>query len=534
MFEFDPVLVNQWLSKSARRVPDKEAIVTDRERMTYRQIDQRSSYLAKVLLGMNLSAQDRVVVFLDDSVKTVISIYGTLKAGGAFVVLEGSVKSGKLGYILKNSCASVLITDTSKSPAVCEAFDEETGHCKIIWTGPEKKIPGNLSDISYSWQECFAGFSEQHFEAESVSLPEVIDTDLACLIYTSGSTGEPKGVVSTHHNMVSAAKSIIQYIGNNHDDIILNVLPLSFDYGLYQVIMAFMFGGTVVENKSLIYMNTILKTIEREQVTGFPIVPTIAAMLLRREDLHKYDFNSLRYLTNTGAALPVDHILGLREIFVGAKLYSMFGLTECKRVGYLPPEELERRPGSVGKAMPNCRVHVVDDEGCEVEAGEIGELVIKGSNVMQGYWMSPDLTEKTYRRGRYHHERLLHSGDYFRKDEDGYLYFMGRKDDMIKSKGERISPKEVENTITGFEGVAEAAVIGVPDEILGQAVKAFIVLCGKKRLSEKKLFKMCSENLETFAVPKYIEILDSLPKTPNGKVDKKALKNMCSCSPIGT
>ncbi|MHC4570406.1 MAG: class I adenylate-forming enzyme family protein, partial [Planctomycetota bacterium] len=351
-------------------------------------------------------------------------------------------------------------------------------------------------------------------------MPRCIDVDLATLIYTSGSTGEPKGVMSTHHNMISAARSIVQYVGNVEDDIILDVLPLSFDYGLYQVIMAFMFGGTIVLEKSFLYLHTILERIAQEKVTGFPIVPTIVAMLLKLDDLTQYDFSSLRYMTNTGAALPVEHIRRLRSMFPHVTMISMFGLTECKRVCYLPPEELDRIPSSVGKAMPNCEVFVVDEDGNEVPPGKTGELIIRGSNVMQGYWKDPHITARTYRDGQYPSGRILYSGDYFKKDEQGYLYFLGRKDDMIKSKGERISAKEVENNISCMEGVAEVAVVGLPDEIFGQVIKACIVPAPNVELIDKQVLKYCAANMETFMVPKYIEFMDSLPKTPNGKIDK--------------
>jgi acyl-CoA synthetase (AMP-forming)/AMP-acid ligase II len=325
--------------------------------------------------------------------------------------------------------------------------------------------------------------------------------------------------------MISAARSIIQYVGNVEDDVILDVLPLSFDYGLYQVIMAFMFGGTVVLEKSVLYFHTILERIAQEKVTGIPIVPTIVAILLKMEGLTQYDFSTLRYITNTGAALPVEHIRRLRSMFPEITMFSMFGLTECKRVSYLPPEEIDRIPSSVGKAMPNCEVFVVDEDGSEVAPGETGELIIRGSNVMQGYWRDPGTTARTYRDGLYPSARILYSGDYFRKDEQGYLYFLGRKDDMIKSKGERISPKEVENSISEIEGVSEVAVLGVPDEIFGQAIKAYIVPAPDVDLAEKQVLKHCAANMETFMVPKYIEFMDSLPKTPNGKIDKKQLKS---------
>jgi amino acid adenylation domain-containing protein len=525
MFEFDPTLVHEWLRRSARRFPDKAALVCGQERWTYRALDQRSDYLAGTLLDEGVRRGDRVVVLLDNSAETVISLYGILKAGGVFIILAGSLKGAKLKYILENSGADVLITHVSKAKVVTDALGDDPGRRKVIWVGAENRIPEEYAEASWSWDEIFSDFTDETGAAKNKSdLPRCVDVDLATLIYTSGSTGEPKGVMSTHHNMISAARSIIQYIGNSEDDIILDVLPLSFDYGLYQVIMAFMFGGTVVLERSFLYLHSILERVAQEKVTGFPIVPTIVAMLLKLQDLTQYDFSTLRYMTNTGAALPVEHIRRLRDMFPEVTMISMFGLTECKRVSYLPPEELDRIPSSVGKAMPNCEVFVVDEDGNEVPPGETGELVIRGSNVMQGYWRDPEITARTYRDGQYPSGRILYSGDYFRKDEQGYLYFLGRRDDMIKSKGERISAKEVENNICGMEGVTEVAVLGLPDEILGQAIKAYIVPAQDVELAEKEVLKYCAANMETFMVPKYVEFMESLPKTPNGKIDKKLLK----------
>ena len=527
MIEFDPMLVHDWLRRSARRFPDKVALVCGQERWTYGQLDRHTDHLAAALLNIGLRRQDRVVMLLDNSAETVISLYGTLKAGGVFVILASSIKAAKLRYILENSDASILITHTDKAKVVCEALSNWPKDCKVIWVGPKSSIPEKLSRSSTSWDDLFSniGSAAKNFaEQNENKSPRCIDVDLATLIYTSGTTGEPKGVMSTHHNMISAARSIIQYIDNVEDDVILDVLPLSFGYGLYQVLMAFMFGGTVVLEKSFIYLHNVLQRIAQEKVTGIPMVPTIVAMLLKMGDIRKYDLSTLRYITNAGAALPVRHVYALRNLLPHVKIFSMYGLTECIRVSYLEPEELDRRPSSVGKAMPNCEVFIVDEDGNEISPGQTGELIIRGSNVMQGYWRDPEATARTYRNGSYPSERILYSGDYLRKDEEGFLYFVGRKDDMIKSKGERISAKEVENNICSMNGVLEAAVIGVPDEILGQAIKAFIVPLPEVNLDQRQVLKYCTENVETFMVPKYIEFLGSLPKTPNGKIDKRQLK----------
>jgi long-chain acyl-CoA synthetase len=516
---FNPVLVHEYLTLSARRFPAKEALVCGEERWTYGALDEASGRLAGALVRMGLSRQDRVAIFLDNSAEAVVSLYGTLKAGGIFVILNASLRPGKLGYILQDSGARFLIASGKNAGIVKAALSQLSHPPGLIWV---KGTPDDLAGFpagSDSWNAVLDSSTPEKGPGHAC-----LECDLAALIYTSGSTGEPKGVMSTHRNMVSAARSIIQYLENSPEDILIDVLPLSFDYGLYQVIMAFMFGGTVVLEKSFLYPVIILKTMERERVTGFPIVPTLAAMLLKIGNLSAYDLGSLRYMTNTAAALPVEHIRRLRALFPRVRLYSMYGLTECKRVSYLPPEELDRRPSSVGKAIPNCEVFIVDEEGRRAAPGRAGELVIRGPNVMQGYWNAPELTARTFRPGRYPDDRMLYSGDLFRMDADGFLYFLGRKDDMIKTKGERVSPREIENALCGMEGVAEAAVIGVPDEIFGEAVEAFVALKPGFQATEKSVLRHCAGQLEPFLVPRRVQILPELPRSPNGKVDKKALR----------
>lgn len=525
---FAPTLLHEYFSRTAKLYPHKDALICGDKRFTYSLIDRQSDIIKDALTDIGTKRQDKVVIFMDNVPEAIVSLYGILKAGCVFVLLNGTLKAKKLAHIFRNSEATVLITDTSKAKVVAEAFDDSDVNGKIIWTGNSSAIPKKLLPFSRTWDSLF---SESSGMDQNVRLTKTIansrrciDVDLAALIYTSGSTGEPKGVMSTHFNMISAARSIIQYLGNSEKDVVLTVLPLSFDYGLYQVIMAFMYGGTVVLEKSFLYIHKVLERIAQEGVTGFPVVPTVLAMILNLRDIKKYNFASLRYITNTGAALPAEHIRKFREFFPEVKFFSMFGLTECKRVCYLPPEELDKKPLSVGIPIPNCEVFVLDESGKEVEPGVTGELVVRGSNVMQGYWKDPELTAKYYRPGRYPGERLLYSGDDFRRDEEGYLYFLGRKDDMIKSRGERISPKEIENVLCQIPGVIEAAVIGVPDEIAGQSIKAFLVCDKGAKLTEKDILKHCSENLESFALPKHIEILEQLPKTPHGKIDKKVLK----------
>jgi amino acid adenylation domain-containing protein len=515
---FDPTLVHEFLRFSTEKYPDKEALICGDQRYTYRELNTLSDNMAQNLINHGLQRHERVIVFLDNSAETVIALFAILKAGAAFVIVNGALKAAKLSYIARDSGSTFLISHSSKLKVVAEANRDIPEDCQLVWIGAQNKLDEELQAKSLFWDDLLISPQAQ------LSYPRIIDSDLATLIYTSGSTGDPKGVISSHHNMISAARSIIQYIENRPEDIIIDTLPLSFDYGLYQVIMSVLFGGTVVIEQSFMFPIKILQTIEKEKVTGFPIVPTIVAFLLNMPSFATFNLSSLKYMSNTGSALPVNHIQKLKELFPQVRMYSMYGLTECKRVSYLPPEDLEKKPGSVGIPMPNCEVFIVDEDGHELPAGENGELVIRGSNVMRGYWNSPELTAKTYSKGKLPGEKLLYSGDIFKKDEDGYLYFVGRKDDLIKTKGERVSPKEIENILCHHSSVADAAVIGVPDEILGSAIKAFVVPKSQNSLSEKDILKHCKENMEIFMVPKYVTFIDELPKTPNGKIDKKFLK----------
>jgi acyl-CoA synthetase (AMP-forming)/AMP-acid ligase II len=291
------------------------------------------------------------------------------------------------------------------------------------------------------------------------------------------------------------------------------------------MLMTFKIGGRLVLEKSFTYPYKVINLMLQERVTGFPGVPTIFSILLQLEDIKKIDFKDLRYITNTGAALPVDHIRRIRETFPKATLYSMYGLTECKRVSYLPPEELDRRPASVGKGMPNEEVFLVDDSGQRITTSDtVGELVVRGANVMVGYWENPEETAKCLKPGLYPWEKALYTGDLFKMDEDGFLYFVGRKDDIIKSRGEKVSPKEVENVLHALSGVLHAAVIGIPDEVLGQAVKAFIVPKNGASLTEKDVLTHCRANLEDFMVPKHVEFREELEQTSSGKIKKTNLK----------
>ncbi len=515
------MLVPEFLERSAEKFPDKTALVCEGNRLTFRELEVSANRLAHCLLDAGLARSDRVAVYLEPCPEAVVAIFGALKAGCVFVVVNPQVKAKKLAYILNDCQVRCLVTDTAHLIEIAPTL-EVFPHLRLIIVSDLDKEP-----VEPYATPAIRRLAYQELTRYSSDRPpqSCIDIDLASLVYTSGSTGIPKGVMLTHLNMVTAAESISRYLENTPDDIIMNVLPLSFDYGLYQVLMAIRFGGRVILEKSFLFPYRTIELMIEERVTGFPIVPAMAAVLFTVKNLKELDFSSLRYISSTGQALPPAYISRLRNLFPGAKIYSMYGLTECKRVSYLFPEEIDRRPLSVGKAIPNTEVWIVDKKGKKIDRpGIVGELVVRGSHVMKGYWNLPEETKKTLKPGPLPYEKVLYTGDLFKLDEEGFLYFVSRKDDLIKVGAGRVSPREVENALYEMADIEEAAVIGVDHKILGQAVKAFVVLKKGSAATAEDVLKHCASRLENFMVPKSVEIRPSLPKSAHGKIDKKGLK----------
>ncbi len=512
------MLVHHFLERAAARHPDKTALVCGAQRLSYRDLDAMAEGLAAALRAMGLRRGEQVLIHLENSPEAVVSLFAVLKAGGVFALLNSGVKAGKLAFIAKDCAAPILIAHTAKAAVVREALHGAPSLKTIVWCG---RAPPGPHDHPPTGRACVR-WAEAVAAAPSVAQGGV-DLDLATLIYTSGSTGEPKGVMSNHLNMVAATRSIIDYLRNTPDDVVLSALPLSFGYGLYQVLASFYVGATVVLEKSFAFPFRIMQRMVHERATGTPFVPTMFALLLQM-DLQRFSLPHLRYVTNAGAALPVPYIRRFRELFPAVDLYSMYGLTECTRALYLPPAEIDRRPDSVGIAIPNTEVFLVDEYGAEAPTGAVGELVVRGAHVAQGYWNSPELTASVFRPGRYRSDVRLHTGDLFRRDEAGYYYFVARKDELIKTRGERVSPREIEDVVCAMPQVAEAAAVAVPDPILGQAIRLFVVAAHGRTLSAWEILRHCQRHLEPFMVPKYVDLRTSLPRSPSGKLDRRALE----------
>ncbi|CAG7857742.1 fatty-acyl-CoA synthase [biofilm metagenome] len=507
------MLVREFLETTAERLPQKTAVVCDGQRWTYADINRMADNLANALVNNGVKRGDRVVIYFKNCIETVVSIFGVLKAGAVFVVVNRSTKAEKLVYILQNCRATALIAD-DKIPieAVNSLINLHDKWLKtLIICGAVQTYKFNNLCPVLSWDD---EIINNQNKAERPPINN-IDLDLACIIYTSGTTGEAKGVMCDHSSMAFVSGAIIEYLENSENDIVLNVLPLSFGYGLYQLLTIFRIGGTLILENSFAFPAAILNLIEQERVTGLPGVPTFFAMLLQF-DFSKVNFSSLRYLTNAASGLPPSHLLELQNRLPDTKIFAMYGLTETVRALYLPPECVTKKPESVGVAIPGTEVWV-EREGVRLKHGEVGELVVRGRHVMRGYWEAPELSAVRFRPGTLPGERLCYTGDLFKMDEDGLFYFVSRQDDIIKSRGEKVAPREVESVLHKLSGVVEAVVIGVPDALLGQAIKAFIIK-GDKPLTEREVLAYCRLHLEDYMVPKFIEIVETLPKSPSGKV----------------
>ena len=511
-------LIHDLLFASARRSPHAQALVYGAVRLDYAALATAVEGAAGALLGAGIGPRERVAVFLEKRVENVAAMFGAALAGAVFVPVNPQLKPEQVAHILADCNVRVLVT----SPERLLQLREVLANCPDLRT----------VFVTGAVQAC-DGLDVRAWDAAQVApAPGVlaarrpIDADMAAILYTSGSTGKPKGVVLSHRNMVAGAHSVSSYLAITSQDRILSVLPLSFDYGLSQLTCAFLKGATAVLINHL-FAKDILNMVAAERITGLAAVPPLwfqLAQLTWPADC------SLRYLTNSGGALPTATVASLRAALPNAELFLMYGLTEAFRSTYLPPGELDRRPESMGRAIPNAQVLVVRPDGTPCAPNEPGELVHRGALVSLGYWNDPIKTAERFKPAPGQNpalplvEMAVWSGDTVRMDEEGYLYFIGRNDDMIKVSGYRVSPLEVEEVVYASGQVAEAVAFGVPHPQLGQAI-VLLALPKEESVTTAALLKHCQRHLPAWMVPGHIALRhEAFPRNPNGKIDRKLLQ----------
>jgi acyl-CoA synthetase (AMP-forming)/AMP-acid ligase II len=483
-------LLHHMLERAARRSPDAPAISIPDRTVSYAELDAAGRHTASWLRGRGVRRGDRVIVIAPNRPVTAVVTYACSRIGAVFVILHEEIRGHGLAHVLADAEPALVITDNR--PATDAAAD------------------AGIAVASLAEAET-AGSNDSGPELDR----EPLAVDPICLTYTSGSTGQAKAVVATHAQLVFAAQAIHSQLGYRSDDVVYAPLPLSFDYGLYQVYLAALGGAHLWLGTATDIGPVFLRNLRHSRATILPAVPSLAENLGRM--LQRYGGElPLRLLTNTGAAMQEGTLAVLRAHIPALRVQLMFGLTECKRVSIMPPDEDLRRPGASGLPLPGTEVWVVDEDGNPVPPGTIGELVVRGPHVMAGYWRRPELTEQRFPRvnGLF---PQLHSGDYGWLDADGYLYFSGRRDDIYKSRGFRISATEIEAAVCRLPGVDVAAVVppapGRPEPVL------FVV--GKWKPVE--LLERLREELEPYKVPDRCLALDELPLTANGKIDRNAL-----------
>lgn len=518
----DSCLLHELVACSAWRFPENAALTHGGETMSHAALHEAVTRFAGGVAGLGLRRGERVAIYLEKRFETVIASFGAPAAGGVFVPINPLLKPEQAAYILRDCNARILLTSPERHALLSEALSScpDLRHVALTDGG------GDPPAGAIGWKALLATpFRPGH---------RVIDTDMAAILYTSGSTGKPKGVVLSHRNMVAGAKSVAGYIGNTADDTLLAALPLSFDAGFSQLTTAFHAGARVVLLNYLLPRD-VLKALERERVTGLTAVPPLYIQLAQL-DWPAAIAGHLRYFASTGGRMPRETLAALRARLPKSRPFLMYGLTEAFRSTFLPPDEIDRRPDSIGKAIPNAEILVLREDGSPCAPNEPGELVHRGALVALGYWNDPEKTAERYKPlpgrepGLPLPELAVWSGDTVRMDEEGFLYFIGRRDEMIKTSGYRVSPTEVEEILYATKKVGECAAFGVDHDTLGQAIQVVVTPppgidpANPAALDAPALLAECRKRMPAYMVPHGIDTRSGpLPRNPNGKIDRKAL-----------
>jgi acyl-CoA ligase (AMP-forming) (exosortase A-associated) len=515
----EATLLPELIAVSAGRWPDSTAVVAGAASCDYATLARDVQRFAAGVMDLGLKRGERIALYLEKRIETVVATFGASAAGCVFVPVNPLLKPDQVAYILRDCNVRVLVTSPERLGLLVDALTGCPDLRHVVLTAsavPQITIGATL----HGWRdmEC-SDRADRH---------RAIDTDMAAILYTSGSTGKPKGVVLSHRNMVAGAKSVASYLGNTRDDALLAALPLSFDAGFSQLTTAFHAGARVALLNYLLPRD-VLTAMVREAITGITAVPPLYIQLSQLSWPESIG-DHLRYFANTGGRMPLDTLTQLRRKVPRARPFLMYGLTEAFRSTYLPPEEVDRRPDSIGKAIPNAEILVLREDGKPCAPNEPGELVHRGALVGMGYWNDREKTAERYKAlpgqeaGLVLPELAVFSGDTVRMDDEGYLYFIGRRDEMIKTSGYRVSPTEIEEVVYATGLVGEAVALGVAHAALGQAIVVVATPKGEAILEEAALLAACRAQLPAYMVPIVVDVRRGpLPRNPNGKIDRKML-----------
>jgi len=504
-------LTHHLLEAATQRHPDRIAVVADGQFVSYGRLEALAGTLATFLAGHGIEAGDRVAMLCENSVEAVVAYFGILKAGAVVVSLNAESTPENLRFMLHHSEAHALVAHGRHARGL--------GQQQLLGTSVRFCVVSGNAAAPSGGPVAFHDLTAVLAEGMPGRVgARRIDADLESIIYTSGSTGEPKGVMLSHLNTMSNMRSIAQYLSLGEADRIMVVLPFSYIYGKSLLLTHILVGGSVVIDNRFMYPNLVIDRMVETAVTGFAGVPSTFSVILARSKIRDCKIPSLRYVTQAGGAMPAAVQKQVAEVFHPARLYVMYGATEAApRLTYVDPDDLPRKWGTIGKPIPNVDVFVADEAGAPVPRGETGEIVARGSNIMMGYWKDPEGTAAVLRRG------LYFTGDLGTMDEEGFLSVVGRKRDILKVRGYRVSCKAIEEALAAIEGVQEAAVTGIADAVQGEAPCAFIVLAPGRSLTEQQIRQSLAACLRPFEIPARIEFRSELPKNPAGKVMKSQL-----------
>jgi acyl-CoA ligase (AMP-forming) (exosortase A-associated) len=517
-------LLHQLPLLAAQRKPDAPALTLLDQTISYGELATLVGRVASGLLGLGIGRGERVAFYLDKRFETVATAFGAACAGAAFVPINPLLKGEQVGHILRDCNVRVVVTNVERLDGIAATLEAcpDLRHVVLIGDAPDIAVGGKTL---VSWSQLVAH--------DARGAHRIIDTDLTAILYTSGSTGKPKGVMLSHRNMVAGARSVASYLENRASDVILSALPLSFDAGFSQLTTAFHVGARVVLLNYLMPRD-VLDAVQREQVTGLTAVPPLWIQLSQLAWPREIAAH-LRYIANTGGRMPRETLTRLREHLPTTKPYLMYGLTESFRSTFLPPSEVDRRPDSIGKAIPNAEILVLRPDGTACAPDEPGELVHRGALVSLGYWNDAEKTAERFKplpagvagreSGMVLPEMAVFSGDMVRMDTEGFLYFIGRTDEMIKTSGYRVSPTEIEEVVYSTGMVGETAAFGIAHAVLGQAIVVVATPpASADDLDAAALLARCRAQLPAYMLPTRIEVRTGpLPRNPNGKIDRKLL-----------